>query len=604
MRKGGGELVALYKTGSAYYAPAAAAMLNLTEDHFDRYASLDEYGAAKARIFRGAALQVLNRDDPRSAAMAQAGKPLITFGLDAPRSETDVVVAAGTLVQGRQALVAVDELALRGSHNVANALAACALVSALGVESCAGLKTFRGLPHRLQLVATRRGVEWYDDSKGTNVGATVAALKGLGRKAVLILGGEGHKVGQDPDTRRRYEALETFARKRFPVVEITHRWSAQDFVPADQVPYIGPLAPRSKHRFVATGFKKWGMTHATVAAMILRDLIAGRPNPGASLYDSTRLKPKGSLGSLVGENANVAKRFVGDRIATLRPPAADRLAPGEGGVCLVEVDAATPGGPGTLRTIRYTAGTHPTHNAQCGNRPEWHGQVCLQTPAAQPAVTADVPGLLTTHTVAYDLYLGTGRTVSETVVEAVLKGIWEHVDKLAPIHPVLAEWTRERAPRIGELAGLCRTRQAALLAEGGVDRVSMRAVAERVGVSATAIYHYFQGKQDLIERVVRVAFERFGAYLEAAMRRHPTRGPSQGFPEPESGPEFWSFLAANSAGRSTRALPVRPQFHQTRGSHKRRAWHRASIPGCPFVSRLYCISRLPESATVPPTAYG
>jgi UDP-N-acetylmuramoylalanine--D-glutamate ligase len=179
-------------------APAAAAMLNLTEDHFDRYAGLEEYGAAKARIFMGAGMQVLNRDDPRSTAMAQPGKTVVTFGLDAPPTPKDFGVDGGRLVQGRQPILPVDELAIRGSHNVANALAACALTSEIGIDLDAisrGLKTFRGLPHRLQLVATRRGVDWYDDSKGTNVGATVAALRGLARKAVLILGGEGK--GQD-----------------------------------------------------------------------------------------------------------------------------------------------------------------------------------------------------------------------------------------------------------------------------------------------------------------------------------------------------------------------------------------------------------------------
>ena len=175
-------------------APAGAAMLNLTEDHFDRYTGLDHYGAAKARIFMGAGTQVLNRDDPRSLAMAQAGRKVVTFGLDAPRGG-DFGVAGGNLVQGGRKILAIDELPIRGSHNVANALAACALVSILGVDARAGLKTFKGLPHRLELVATRRGVEWYDDSKGTNVGATVAALRGLGKKTVLILGGEGK--GQD-----------------------------------------------------------------------------------------------------------------------------------------------------------------------------------------------------------------------------------------------------------------------------------------------------------------------------------------------------------------------------------------------------------------------
>ena len=179
-------------------APAAAAMLNLTEDHLDRYASFEEYGAAKARIFIGAGTQVLNRDDPRSLAMAQPGKKVITFGLDAPRAAKDFGVAARSLVQGTTKILAIDELAILGSHNVANALAACALASEMGARIDAlarGLTTFKGLPHRLQLVATRRGVQWYDDSKGTNVGATVAALRGLGRKAVLILGGEGK--GQD-----------------------------------------------------------------------------------------------------------------------------------------------------------------------------------------------------------------------------------------------------------------------------------------------------------------------------------------------------------------------------------------------------------------------
>jgi UDP-N-acetylmuramoylalanine--D-glutamate ligase len=178
-------------------APRAAAMLNLTEDHLDRYASLDDYGAAKARIFQNYGVQVLNRDDPRSLAMALPGNKVVTFGLDAPRSE-DFGVSAGKLVRGGREIVSIGELAIRGSHNVANALAAAALVSTLGISLDAlraGLKSFKGLRHRLELVATRRGVEWYDDSKGTNVGATVAALRGLGKKAVLILGGEGK--GQD-----------------------------------------------------------------------------------------------------------------------------------------------------------------------------------------------------------------------------------------------------------------------------------------------------------------------------------------------------------------------------------------------------------------------
>ena len=161
------------------------------------------------------------------------------------------------------------------------------------------------------------------------------SVRPIGERLALV-GGEGHKLGQDPDTRRRYHALEAFARERFPVTGITHHWSAQDYMPADQVPYIGRLAPWSKRLLVATGFKKWGMTHATVAAMILRDLIAGTANPWASLYDATRINPKASAGSVVSENVNVARRFVGDRLSTRHPPPADDLAPGEAGLCQLD----------------------------------------------------------------------------------------------------------------------------------------------------------------------------------------------------------------------------------------------------------------------------
>ena len=171
-------------------APRAATMLNLTEDHFDRYAGLDDYGAAKARVFQGPGTQVLNRDDERSMAMALPGRKVVTFGLDAPQGD-DFGVVGGKLVRGTQEILPVDELPIRGMHNVANALAACALVDV----PLDGLRSFQGLPHRLELVGMRAGKAWYDDSKGTNVGATVAALRGLGKKVVLILGGEGK--GQD-----------------------------------------------------------------------------------------------------------------------------------------------------------------------------------------------------------------------------------------------------------------------------------------------------------------------------------------------------------------------------------------------------------------------
>ncbi|MGH8675359.1 MAG: UDP-N-acetylmuramoyl-L-alanine--D-glutamate ligase [Burkholderiales bacterium] len=179
--------------------PDAAALLNITEDHLDRYAGIDEYAAAKARVFLGNGVQIVNRDDARSMACALRGRDQVTFGLDAPARDQDFGIADGTwLVRGGQRIVAVADLAIFGLHNAANALAACALAVAAGAalgSLAQGLRTFRGLPHRLQRVAVRRGVVWYDDSKGTNVGATIAALRGLDRKAILIAGGEGK--GQD-----------------------------------------------------------------------------------------------------------------------------------------------------------------------------------------------------------------------------------------------------------------------------------------------------------------------------------------------------------------------------------------------------------------------
>jgi UDP-N-acetylmuramoylalanine--D-glutamate ligase len=165
--------------------PDAAAMLNLSEDHLDRYAGLAEYASAKARIFMG---------DSASMALALPGRTQVTFGLDAPAMPEDFGIDNGWLMRGQERVLAVGDLPISGSHNASNALAACALACFAGVPTSAlarGLRSFRGLPHRMQRVALRRGVEWLDDSKGTNVGATVAALKGLSKKAVLILGGEG-----------------------------------------------------------------------------------------------------------------------------------------------------------------------------------------------------------------------------------------------------------------------------------------------------------------------------------------------------------------------------------------------------------------------------
>ena len=186
-------------------AANAAAVLNITEDHLDRYRGIDDYARAKARVFSGNGIQVLNRDDPRSLAMALPGRKTITFGLDAPPHAEDwgLLERGGEpwLAQGANALLAVREMRLAGLHNAANALAALALCHALGLPLqplLAALREFKGLPHRVELIGEADGVRWYDDSKGTNVGSTVAALAGLAQgdaKLVLIAGGDGK--GQD-----------------------------------------------------------------------------------------------------------------------------------------------------------------------------------------------------------------------------------------------------------------------------------------------------------------------------------------------------------------------------------------------------------------------
>lgn len=188
-----------------------ATVLNVTEDHLDRYAGMEDYAAAKARIFlmgnpdspnspddRGGTAQVLNRDDPLVRAMALGGRKQVTFGRGMPGEDSDYgLLPEGEdvwLMQGKKRLIRASELAVTGLHNAINALAALALCRAIALPLkplLEGLREFRGLPHRMEKVAVMDSVTFYDDSKGTNVGATVAALNGLSAPVVLIAGGDG-----------------------------------------------------------------------------------------------------------------------------------------------------------------------------------------------------------------------------------------------------------------------------------------------------------------------------------------------------------------------------------------------------------------------------
>ena len=182
-----------------------AAVLNISEDHMDRYSDMGHYIGAKARIFRneaGEGTQVLNRNDAETLGMALQGRNVVTFGMDAPETSGDWGIEqdgeAIWLVQGTQRVLNAAELQMVGRHNIANALAALALCRSAGLPLAPlqqALREFKGLPHRVQPVLAIGGVTYYDDSKGTNVGATAAALQGMGCKSVLIAGGDGK--GQD-----------------------------------------------------------------------------------------------------------------------------------------------------------------------------------------------------------------------------------------------------------------------------------------------------------------------------------------------------------------------------------------------------------------------
>jgi UDP-N-acetylmuramoylalanine--D-glutamate ligase len=177
-----------------------AVVLNVTADHMDRYASVDDYARAKARIFAHAATLVLNADDPRVAGMRIRDRRVVTFSTRDAAADYALLRSGARLVLARrgEALLDLERLKIAGMHNAANALAALALGDAAGLPlppMLQALEAFPGLPHRSQWVAELAGVRYVDDSKGTNVGATIAAVDGMPGPLVIIAGGVGK--GQD-----------------------------------------------------------------------------------------------------------------------------------------------------------------------------------------------------------------------------------------------------------------------------------------------------------------------------------------------------------------------------------------------------------------------
>ncbi|KTD33184.1 UDP-N-acetylmuramoylalanine--D-glutamate ligase [Legionella nautarum] len=179
--------------------PRAATILNISPDHLDRHRTLAAYTAAKQRVYKNAEFILYNRDDQATYPPNEILS--ISYGLDTPaEGEWGIVEKQGVyyLAQGSYLLLAVDQLRIKGKHNWQNALAACALASVADIKPefmIKVLETFSGLPHRCQWVRNLNGVDWINDSKGTNIGAAISAISGIGGsmqgKIVLIAGGIG-----------------------------------------------------------------------------------------------------------------------------------------------------------------------------------------------------------------------------------------------------------------------------------------------------------------------------------------------------------------------------------------------------------------------------
>jgi len=165
---------------------------------------------------------------------------------------------------------------------------------------------------------------------------------------LLIVGGEGHKTGTGGDTTERYARLESWARERFDVESVEYRWSAQDAMPLDGIPYVGKLSPASRSIWTASGFRKWGMTNGAAAAIMLADLIDERPNPWLATFDANRFKPLASATKLIKETVSVGAHFFGDRLSGPDLRSMDQLAPGEGALVAHDGDTVAayrePGG--------------------------------------------------------------------------------------------------------------------------------------------------------------------------------------------------------------------------------------------------------------------
>lgn len=229
------ELSSFQLETTSHLNAEVAVVLNMSEDHLDRHGDMWGYHQAKHRIFQGVKKVVFNRDDNLTRPLVPDTTPMQSFGLNAPDIHQFGILKDldGTiwLARGRERLLKSSEMYIQGTHNVANALACLALGEAIGLPMDSMLETlkkFKGLEHRCEYVATVNDVRYYNDSKGTNIGATLAAIDGLGAaievqqgKVAVILGGQGK--GQDfkalRDSLQKYVKVAVLMGEDAPVIE-------------------------------------------------------------------------------------------------------------------------------------------------------------------------------------------------------------------------------------------------------------------------------------------------------------------------------------------------------------------------------------------------
>jgi glycine/D-amino acid oxidase-like deaminating enzyme/nitrite reductase/ring-hydroxylating ferredoxin subunit len=179
------------------------------------------------------------------------------------------------------------------------------------------------------------------ESMSISAGSPARSLRVYDRdgRRRLLVGGESHRPGASPDERIHWDRLERWAREHFALGPVDHRWSAQDYTPVDGMPYAGRLNPLSRHLWTATGYRKWGMTNGTAAAMIIVGELAGQRHPWAAAFNAQRLTVTASARSFIEENAKVGWHFVADRVRLPGRAAVDELEDGDGAVVRVDGSA-------------------------------------------------------------------------------------------------------------------------------------------------------------------------------------------------------------------------------------------------------------------------